>query len=114
DNARNGVRSGFPKDSVEVESYVRGFSRRRPEVIVTMLRMAQILHPDIPSPFRSYLANPLLPSALGFDPRLQFLHLDEAINVVVESTVRDRWGTFNVAGPGVLLLSQVARRLGKP
>lgn len=114
DNARGGVRTGFPKDMVEVESYVRGFSRRRPEVITTLLRMAHVLHPDIPSPFRNYLINPLLPSAIGFDPRLQFLHVDDATNVLVESVVRDRWGTFNVAGPGVLLLSQVARRLGKP
>jgi UDP-glucose 4-epimerase len=114
DNARGGVRVGFPKDVVEVESYVRGFSRRRPEVIVTTLRAAQILHPSIPSPIRNYLANPLLPGALGFDPRFQFLHLDDALNVVTESVVRDRWGTFNVAGPGVLLLSQVSRRLGKP
>jgi UDP-glucose 4-epimerase len=114
DNARGGVRSGFPKDVVEVESYVRGFSRRRPEVTVTLLRMAQILHPDIPSPLRNYLANPLLPSAIGFDPRLQFLHVEDAINVLVESVLNDRWGTFNVAGPGVLLLAQVARRLGKP
>jgi UDP-glucose 4-epimerase len=114
DNARGGTKSGFPKDIVEVESYVRGFSRRRPEVIVTILRMAQILHPQIPSPLRNYFANPLLPSAIGFDPRLQFLHVDDATNVLVESVVRDRWGTFNVAGPGVLLLSQISRRLGKP
>lgn len=114
DNARDGVRVGFPKDAVEVESYVRAFSRRRPEVTLTTLRLAQVLHPAIPSPLRNYLTNPLLPSALGFDPRLQFLHIDDAINVFNESVLRDRWGTFNVAGWGVLLLSQVARRLGKP
>ena len=114
DNAHGGVRTGFPKDVVEVESYVRGFSRRRPEVVVTLLRMSQILHPDIPSPFRNYFGNPLLPSAIGYDPRLQFLHIDDATNVLIESVVRDRWGTFNVSGPGVLLLSQIARRLGKP
>ena len=85
DNARGGTSTGFPKDSVEVESYVRGFSRRRPEVIVTMLRMAHVLNAGIPSPFLSYLSNPLLPSAIGFDPRLQFLHLDDAVNVVVDA-----------------------------
>jgi UDP-glucose 4-epimerase len=114
DNARAGVRVGFPKDVVEVESYVRGFSRRRPEVIVTTLRAAQVLHPAIPSPLRNFLANPVVPGALGFDPRIQFLHLDDALNVITESVVHDRWGTFNVAGPGVMLLSQVSRRLGKP
>jgi UDP-glucose 4-epimerase len=114
DNARGGTHSGFPKDVVEVEAYVRGYSRRRPEVIVTTLRSAQILHPGIPAPLRNYFANPLLPAALGYDPRLQFLHLEDAINVISESVVHDRWGTFNVAGPGVMMLSQASRRLGKP
>jgi UDP-glucose 4-epimerase len=111
---QGGIRTGFPKDAVEVESYVRGFSRRRPEVIITTLRLAQILHPDIETPLRNYFANPLLPSALGFDPRLQFTHLDDALAVFTEAVVSDRPGTFNVAGDGVMLLSQVARRLGKP
>jgi len=111
---QGGVRAGFPKDAVEVESYVRGFSRRRPDVLITILRTAQVLHPDIESPLRNYFANPMLPSVLGFDPRLQFVHLDDVLAVLTESVVSDRPGTFNVAGEGVLLLSQVARRLGKP
>ena len=111
---QGGVRSGFPKDAVEVESYVRGFSRRRQDVIITILRLAQVLHPDIESPLRNYFANPMLPSVLGFDPRLQFTHLDDGLAVFTESVTADRPGTFNVAGEGVMLLSQVARRLGKP
>jgi UDP-glucose 4-epimerase len=111
---QGGVRAGFPKDAVEVESYVRGFARRRQDVIITTLRLAQVLHADIETPLRNYFANPLLPSALGFDPRLQFAHLDDALAVFTESVLSDRPGTFNVAGPGVMLLSQVARRLGKP
>ena len=40
-------RAGFGKDSVEVEGYVRGFSRRRPDVEITMLRFANIIGPGI-------------------------------------------------------------------
>ncbi len=112
--ARGGVRSGFPKDIVEVESYVRGFARRRPDVLITILRSAQVLHPDIETTIRRYLANPVLPTAMGFDPRLQFLHLDDALDVLTESVLDDRPGTFNVAGNGVVTLSQAARRLGRP
>ena len=111
---QGGVRVGFPKDAVEVESYVRGFARRRPDVIITTLRLAQVLHADIETPLRNYFANPLLPAVLGFDPRLQFTHLDDALAVFTEAVVSDRPGTFNVAGAGVMLLSQAARRLGKP
>jgi UDP-glucose 4-epimerase len=112
--ARNGVRSGFPKDIVEVESYVRGFSRRRPEVIITTIRAAQVLHPGIPSPLGNYFSNPVLPSVLGFDPRLQFLDLEDALRILTQAVVHDRPGTFNAAGDGVVLLSQAARRLGRP
>nr|MCW2727308.1 epimerase [Aeromicrobium sp.] len=112
--ARNGVRSGFPKDVVEVESYVRGFARRRPEVLITTIRAAQVLHPDVETPLRNYFDNPILPSVLGFDPRLQFLSLDDALEIFGQAVVRDRPGTFNAAGDGVVLLSQAARRLGRP
>ncbi len=112
--ARHGVRSGFPKDIVEVESYVRGFARRRPEVIITTIRAAQVLHATIDTPLRNYLSNPVLPSVLGFDPRLQFLSLEDAIEILVQAVVHDRPGTFNAAGDGVILLSQAARRLGRP
>ena len=113
-SARGGASSGFPKTIVEVEAYVRGFARRRPEVLITTLRSAQVLHPDLDTPFGHYFAGAVLPSALGFDPRLQFLHVDDAYAVLTESVLHDRPGTFNVAGDGVVLLSQCARRLGRP
>jgi UDP-glucose 4-epimerase len=112
--ARDGVRSGFPKDIVEVESYVRGFSRRRPDVIITTIRAAQVLDPRIQTPLGNYFSNPVLPSVLGFDPRLQFLDLNDALEILTQSVVHDRPGTFNAAGDGVVLLSQAARRLGRP
>lgn len=109
---RSGVSSGYPKDSVEVEAYVRGFARRRPDVEITTLRLAQVL--DLGGSLASYFATPLLPAVLGFDPRLQFLHPDDALEVLRRAVLQPVPGTFNVAGPGVMLLSQAARRLGKP
>lgn len=111
---RGGVRTGFPKDIVEVESYVRGFARRRPEIIITTIRAAQVLHESIDTPLSNYLRNPVLPAVLGFDPRLQFLSLDDALEILTQAVVHDRPGTFNAAGDGVVLLSQAARRLGRP
>ncbi|MFD1858991.1 NAD-dependent epimerase/dehydratase family protein [Aeromicrobium camelliae] len=112
--ARGGTRSGYPKDVVEVEGYVRGFARRRPDVIVTTLRMAQILSPRSTAPLAAYFRGPVLPGVLGFDPRLQFLHLADAMEVVRLAAAHDRPGTFNIAGDGVMLLSQCARILGRP
>jgi UDP-glucose 4-epimerase len=112
--ARDGVRSGFPKDVVEVESYVRGFARRRPEVIITTLRAAQVLDPAIETPLADYFSSPVLPAVMGFDPRLQFTDLVDMVAVLQQAILKDRPGTFNLAGDGVVLLSQAARRLGRP
>lgn len=114
DSARAGTRSGYPKDAVEVESYVRGFSRRRPETLITTLRFATLLSRRVATPMANYLRSPVLPTVLGYDPRLQFVHESDAVNVLERSVVLDRPGTFNVSGGGIMLLSQIARRLGKP
>ncbi|MEU6882795.1 NAD-dependent epimerase/dehydratase family protein [Streptomyces sp. NPDC046712] len=110
---------GFAKDAVEVEGYVRGFARRRPDVAVCVLRFANILGPRADSPLAEYLSLPVLPTVFGYDPRLQFVHEDDVIDVLEVASREPRRatlnsGTFNVAGDGVLLLSQCARRLGRP
>ncbi|MFG2895325.1 NAD-dependent epimerase/dehydratase family protein [Streptomyces sp. NPDC048248] len=110
---------GFAKDAVEVEGYVRGFARRRPDVAVCVLRFANILGPSADSPLAEYFSLPVLPTVFGYDPRLQFLHEDDAIEVLRIASSEPRRGTlnsgtFNIAGEGVLLLSQTSRRLGRP
>jgi nucleoside-diphosphate-sugar epimerase/1-acyl-sn-glycerol-3-phosphate acyltransferase len=107
--------SGFGKDAIEVEDYVRSFDRRRPEVTVTILRLANQVGPTVSNPLTRYFALPACPTVLGFDPRLQFLHESDTERVleraVLGPAVR---GTFNVAGDGVVLLSQAIRIAGRP
>ncbi len=106
-------RSGYAKDAVEVEGYVRGFSRRRPDIAVTVLRFANFIGPTSDTPLTRYLALPIVPTGFGFDARLQLLHEDDAIEVLRLATGSDRPGVFNVAGEHPLLLSQVLRRAGR-
>src|SRR6185503_19526618 len=61
-----------------------------------------------------YLALPVLPTVAGFDPRLQFVHLDDAVRALRLAADGSHPGVFNVAGPGSLTLSQLAHRLGRP
>ena len=110
---------GFAKDAGEVEGYVRGFARRRPDVAVCVLRFANILGPCADTPLAEYLSLPVLPTVFGYDPRLQFVHEDDVMDVLRLASLEPRRstlnsGTFNIAGDGVLLLSQAARRLGRP
>jgi UDP-glucose 4-epimerase len=107
-------RAGWGKDSVEVEGYVRGFSRRRPDVQVTQLRFANIIGPGIRTAFADYFRLPLMPTVMGYDPRLQFVHEDDSLEALRIATVGDATGVVNIAGDGVLLLSQAARMAGRP
>jgi nucleoside-diphosphate-sugar epimerase/1-acyl-sn-glycerol-3-phosphate acyltransferase len=108
-------RSGFGKDAIQVEDYVRAFDRRRPDVTVTILRLANQVGPTVSNPLTRYFELPTCPTVLGFDPRLQFLHESDTERVLERAVLgRATRGTFNVAGAGVVLLSQAIRIAAKP
>ena len=113
-NAKRLPSSGFAKDITEVESYTRGFARRRPDVAVTTLRIANVIGPQMTTAMTGYFRLPVIPTVLGFNPRLQFVHEQDALDVLEHATVTEVKGTYNVAGDGVLTLSQAVRRLGRP
>lgn len=112
--AAHGSPHGYAKDAIEVERYARGFARRRPDATLTLLRFANVVGPEVTSPLTGYLSLPVLPTVLGFDPRVQLCHEDDAVEVLLRSALEDRPGTFNVAGPGILYLSQMIRIAGRP
>jgi UDP-glucose 4-epimerase len=113
-NAKRSAAVGFTKDINEVEGYVRGFARRRPDVRVTTLRTASALGPGLNTPTAAYFRLPVIPTVLGFDPRMQFLNDTDLLDAIEHATLTDIAGTFNVAGEGVMMLSQAIRRLGRP
>ncbi|QWC86812.1 NAD-dependent epimerase/dehydratase family protein [Nocardioidaceae bacterium] len=111
---RRPPRTGFAKDMAEVESYVRGFARRRPDVRVTVLRGAHMVGPTLESPMSAYFRLPVVPTVLGFDARLQLLHETDMLAAMQHACVTDVPGVFNIAGDGIVMLSQAIRRLGRP
>lgn len=111
--ARELPRGGFARDILDMEGYVRGFRRRRPDVATTVLRFAPFLGQYAATSLTRYFAQPAVPTVLGRDPRLQFIHVDDALEILHRSVVESHPGTFNVAGPGVITLSQAVRRSGR-
>src|SRR6476659_2945708 len=107
-------RTGFGKDSVEVESYVRGLGRRRPDVVVTTLRLANLMGAGVDSHVTRYLSLPVVPRVMGFDARLQFLHPTDALDALLWATREELPGTFNVAAADVITLTQALRMMGRP
>ncbi|MDP9100942.1 MAG: NAD-dependent epimerase/dehydratase family protein [Actinomycetota bacterium] len=107
-------KSGYAKDAVEVEGYVRGFGRRRPDVALSLLRFTNFIGPTIETPLTRYFSLPVVPTVFGFDPRIQLCHEDDGIEVLRRMTLEDHPGIYNVGGNGVMLLSQAIRRMGRP
>ena len=107
-------RTGIERDIVEAEASLAEFAERNPEVAVTVLRFANALGPDVRTSHFDLFSLPAVPMILGFDPRYQFVQEDDVVHAL-EHAVRKRTpGIFNVAGDGVLALSEVAGLLGKP
>ncbi len=107
------ARDGFTRDLDEVESYVRDYQVRHPDVAVTLLRFGNVLGDVLDSPFARLFDGPVIPTVFGFDPRLQFLDEDDAISALAHATLNECRGTYNVAGAGVVVLSQAIALLGK-
>ena len=107
-------KSGYAKDAVEVEGYVRGFGRRRPDVTLSLMRFTNFIGPSIETPLTRYFGLPIVPTVFGFDPRIQLCHEDDGVEALARAVHEEHPGIFNVGGRGVLLLSQAIRRLGRP
>ncbi len=103
----------YAKDAVEIEGYVRGFSRRRADVAVTVLRFTNLIGPRVDAVLTRYFAMPVVPTVLGHDARMQLLHEEDAVAVLQRTVYAELPGVFNVGGDGVLLLSQAIRRAGR-
>lgn len=105
--------SGYGRDMLDVEGYAVGLARRRPELDVTTLRFANFIGGVDDAALAGFFRLPVVPSVLGWDPRLQFCHADDAVAVLIQSVIAPVSGIFNVAGPGALYLSQAIRRAGR-
>jgi UDP-glucose 4-epimerase len=107
-------RTGFGKDSIEIEAYVRGLARRRPDVSVSTLRLANLMGAGVDSHVTRYLSLPVVPRVMGFDARLQFLHPTDAVAALLWATREHLPGTYNVAASDIVTLTQAIRMMGRP
>ena len=111
--SRRPLSDGFAQDSLDIEGYARGLGRRRPDISVTILRLANLIGPAIDSALTRYIAGPIVPTVLGRDARLQLLHEQDALGALERGTLAGKAGTFNIGGEGIVMMSQAIRRAGR-
>jgi UDP-glucose 4-epimerase len=111
------LRTRFQRDIAELEAYFDNFARRHPHLVCCMLRYQPEIGPELDMPLPRYLRLPIVPTQLGFDPRLQLLHEDDATGALEAAVRRPVRGAVNVAPTGAISLShilQIARRPSLP
>jgi len=112
-SSRRPFRAGFAKDSLDIEGYARGLGRRRPDIAVTILRLANMIGPAMDTTLSRYLAGPFVPTMFGRDARLQLLHEQDALGALERAAMAGKAGTFNIGADGIIMLSQAIRRAGR-
>jgi UDP-glucose 4-epimerase len=100
-------------DLREMEQLVQDFQLRNSGTTVTLLRFGHRLGFHEVTPLGGYFLLSRVPTFHGFDPRIQLLHDDDAVEALYRAATADHAGVFNVAGDGVLLLSQAIRLAGR-
>lgn len=105
--------TGYGKDCAGAETNARDFGRRRPDVELAILRTQNVIGPTVKTNMTDYLSLPVVPTALGYDPRLQLLHEDDAVEALYLAALSRERGIFNIAGDGVVYLSKAIRLLGR-
>ncbi len=83
---------GFARDSIDIEGYARGLGRRRPDIAVSILRLANMIGPAMDTALSRYLAGPVVPTVVGHDARLQLLHEQDALGVLERATMAGKAG----------------------
>jgi UDP-glucose 4-epimerase len=99
----------YERSLEEVERFVADIAEKMPDVAFTVLRFVGIFGEAVGNGISHYLQLPAVPTNLGWDPRLQLIHEDEAVRAVVHALDRPIAGTFNVAADGQLYLSRILR-----
>ena len=100
------------RDLVEIDHVATSFPIHEPDVQVCVLRPVNVLGYSAHSTIARYLAMRRVPTVMGFDPMMQFIHEEdvaEAIFLALEHRLR---GVFNVVGPGGVPLHTAIRETG--
>jgi UDP-glucose 4-epimerase len=111
---RTPLRTRFQRDISELEDYFANFARRHPDVSCCMLRYQPEIGPGLDTPLGRYLSLPIVPTQLGFDPRLQPLHADDATGALEAAVRNPVRGPVNVAPSGSISLSRALRLARRP
>ena len=106
-------RTRFQRDVAEIENYFETYARRHTGVSCTMLRYQPAIGRGLRTQITRYLSQPVCPTFMGFDPRIQLVDIEDALEALVAAVRNPVRGAVNVAGTGTIGLSRMIRLAGR-
>jgi UDP-glucose 4-epimerase len=107
------LRTRFQRDVGELERLVGAFARRHPAVACAVLRLQPVVGRELDTPINRLVRASVIPTVLGYDPRVQLLDADDAIGALCRAVRHPVRGPVNVAADGVVSLSRALRETGR-
>jgi UDP-glucose 4-epimerase len=89
-------RLSWVRDKAEAEAHAFSFSRRYPGLGVSVLRFAPLVGPGVYTFYTRILSKRVVPVVLGYDPLVQLLHPDDALDAAERALERGPIGVVNV------------------
>lgn len=84
-------------DSVELENLTSIYMYKHPQLNVTVLRPCNIVGPGVRNSISLLLSQDNVPVLVGFSPMMQFIHIDDMADAIVQAYVKNAPGVYNVA-----------------
>lgn len=99
-------------DLVEVENLATINALRHTDMQVTLLRPTNILGPGVKNSISMLLQRKLAPALIGFSPLMQFIHVQDVADAIVEAYLQDKPGVYNLAPNEFITLHDAMERCG--
>ncbi len=100
------------RDLSEMDMLASAYLWEFPETAIAVLRPVNVLGYHVHSAIGRYLRSDYVPTLLGFDPMMQFIHEDDLAEVIVLAIERNTRGVFNVVGPAAVPLHVAIKEIG--
>ena len=100
------------RDLAEMDMLATAYLWHYPDITISVLRPTNVLGAHVRTAIGRYLRAEYVPTVMGFNPMMQFLHEDDMAEAIVLAIEREARGAFNVVGPGAVPLLTAIEEVG--
>jgi len=104
----------FPQlsDAVELDHAATSYLWRYRRIETVVVRPCNIVGPSLNNMISRLLRLRNVPTLLGYDPMMQFVHERDCARAIQLAVESDKWGVFNVGGEGAVPYTAAIRLAG--